>query len=134
MDPQLITALTTIGVMAFGGWLMLRGGRGRARGATPPEVPRRFDHVVTMTLAGAVVFQFFAGRVPSGSLSTSTAIIGSAVVVILVAIVPATRLLISIAALGMFLIENYAALGLWGIAFLGFIFLLSLAVHLILRR
>lgn len=134
MDPQLITALTTIGVMVFGGWVMLRGGRGRARSAAPPEVPRRFDHSVTMTLSAAVAFQFFGGRVPTGSLSTSTAIIGAGVVVILVAVVPATRLLISIAALGIFLIDNYAALGLRGIAFLGFVLLLSLAVHLVLKR
>lgn len=134
MDPQLITALTTLGVMAFGGWLMLRGGRGRARGDTPLEVPRRLEHAVTMTLVAAVAFQFFAGRLPSGSLSTSTAIIGSGIVVTLVAIVPATRLLISIAALGIFLIDNYAALGLRGIEFLGFVLLLSVAVHLVLGR
>ena len=134
MDPQPITALTTIGLMAFGAWLMFRRGLGRARGATPPEVPSRFDHAVTMTLAAAVAFQFFAGRVPIGSLSTSTAIIGAGAVVILVAIVPATRLLISIAALGIFLIENYAAMGLRGIAFLGFVLLLSAAAHLVLKK
>lgn len=134
MDPQLVTALTTIGVMVFGAWLMFRGGRDRQRSAAPPEVPRRFDHAVTMTLSSAIAFQFFAGRMPSGSLSIPTAIAGSAVIVVLLAVVPAARLLISTAALGIFLIENYASLGIGGFAFLGFVLLWSLVVHLVLRR
>ena len=87
-----------------------------------------------MTLVAAAAFPFFAGRVPIGTLSISTALIGTSIVVILVAIFPATRVLIAIAALGIFLIDNHTALGLSGFAYLAFIFLLSVMVHLLIGR
>jgi len=136
MDPTTVTTLGAIGVMVIWGWLMLRGGRGRGRVTehSRPQVPHRFDHAVTMTLVAAVTFQFFAGRVPSGTLSMEIAFVSAAIVVTLVAFVPQTKNLISVAALGIFLIENYGVLGVTGFAFLGSVLVLSILAHSLLGK
>lgn len=126
MDSQTATAWLTIAITGVGFWVMFRGGRGRP--PSEPRIPSRIDSAVAPVFLAAMSLQFMASRIGSGALSTKIALVGSAFLAAALAFVPGAKHLVSVAALGVFVIENHPILGDALYAWLVFVIGVSLLV------